>query len=260
MARKRSTKPPAQRAGRADKALVDGAINLIKELPPTAATFGHGAREARAALEEGMKPFLDQLDALCERHLPEALVPSPCGQSRLGHVLHRPWANLLGCHDLCGRCREQALRALRLLREGVVNGKPSKEFIEPAVRAALVGAAARARELDQQRTERSMERMRELGRGLRARSQDRLAADAAARVADRKPLSDPACAAYKILCEQPETKGLSAKELRKELATRGIKVSDERIRGDIRNELLPYGLDNARGYYIPLSKRPSQRE
>ena len=75
----------------------------------------------------------------------------------------------------------------------------------------------------------------------------------------RTPLSPLARAWYKKLCLLPETKGMTAHQTGKFLAkTYGIEVSEERVKRDLRNELLQYGLENKRGagYYIPFSERP----
>lgn len=171
MAQKRKIKPPKPGSIDGIQAPVDHALALIQALPPTAATLNYGERAARQSFEEALKPLLDQLDTLCERHLPEALVPSPCGQSRLGPALCRPWGNLLYCHDACGRCREQAKRALRLLREAVVDGRPSERFIAPEIAAALIERATRAAEQDRASRERSMATFRERFREQMSRGQ-----------------------------------------------------------------------------------------
>ena len=70
--------------------------------------------------------------------------------------------------------------------------------------------------------------------------------------ASRPPLSDEARAVLEILKDLPETEGRTAKQLVSELSKRRINVAEDRIKGDIKKELEPYGIRNKRGvgYYI----------
>jgi len=171
-ARRRSTSASTS-TGESTDIDIQRALDLIERLPPIAATHNYGEPSARKSFEEALKPLLDRLEALCARHLPEALVPSPCGQSRFLTAICRPWVNLIGCHDACACCREEALRALRLVREGIVDGKPSERFLDPAIIAARLGEAGRARERDRRSAERSMERMRAQFEGMRLRAAEK---------------------------------------------------------------------------------------
>lgn len=76
------------------------------------------------------------------------------------------------------------------------------------------------------------------------------------------PLSDEAAAVYETLCGLPDTKGLTASELVRELGERKppLLVDEQRVKGEIRDELRPRGLENLRrGYFIPMSRRPPPR-
>jgi hypothetical protein len=76
---------------------------------------------------------------------------------------------------------------------------------------------------------------------------------------DRPPLSDEARAVLAILRNLPESEGRTGLELVQALRkqTPSITVDVDRIKGSVRRELRPYGIDNKRGagYFIPMSKR-----
>jgi hypothetical protein len=167
--------------------------------------------------------------------------------------------NLLGCHDACGRCREQALRALRLLREGIVDGRSSEKFIEPGVAAALIERATRAREWEQRTAERSMERMRAQVASInqRFRSQKENPHPPGMTALER--------AVLKVLVQAPPGHVAIGKDLLGELD----KASDRRglSQGNLTSRVIPalvkkgIPIENAHpGYWIDWARAPAWLE
>lgn len=76
--------------------------------------------------------------------------------------------------------------------------------------------------------------------------------------ADRIPLSDEARAVYELLCRHPPEKGFTAKDIVNALSTmpNPMNITEDRMKQNIRKELLPCGIENlGRGYFIPQDKR-----
>lgn len=75
---------------------------------------------------------------------------------------------------------------------------------------------------------------------------------------DRPPLGDRAQVVYVWLISLPETEGKTGKEIVQYLIGRGFVADEDYVKGPLKKELVPYGIDNKRpaGYYIPMSERP----
>ena len=236
--------------------VVDRVLELILGLPAAETTRNYGEKDSRVKFKDALKSLVESLDLLGERHIPEARVPSPCGQSRWGTAICWPWINLVGCHDACGICREQAKRALRLLREGVVDGKPSEKFIAPEVAAALIERATQAREWEARFGERSRDRMRAQWEALRQRESTR-----------KKNPHPPGMNAVEhavlmILIRAQPTQVLAGKDILKTLDNSGLR---ERLsQGNLTSRIIPalvrkgVPIENGHpGYWIDWNRAPA---
>ncbi len=86
-------------------------------------------------LDEELKPLASAFDLLVDEFIPESRLPSIHNTgTRRGFSLHMsPLARFSKCTVFCEGCKRDLLRAISLLKGGLIDGRPPSQFIDPMV-------------------------------------------------------------------------------------------------------------------------------
>lgn len=129
-------------------ARIKAAIKAMPTFPPVGTIIGDAVqqktlavRDASDAFRKQVGPDFERLAILRARLLPDALLPGPCGYGRGAHELTDPVVHYAWCYDLCGLCREEALREVDELARAMKRGRRGPAFLPPHVAQGRIAAA-----------------------------------------------------------------------------------------------------------------------
>lgn len=129
-------------------ARIKAAIKQMPTLPPVGSITGDAVQKNALAVRDASDAFrrklgsdFERLAILRARLLPDALLPGACGYGRGANELNDPVVHYMCCYDLCGLCREEALREVDELARAVKRGRRGPAFLPQHVAQGRVEAA-----------------------------------------------------------------------------------------------------------------------
>jgi hypothetical protein len=118
------------------------ALSIVDSIPAADGSESpRGRQELRKEIQAKFKDHVATIEKLLARFVPEALLPSPCGEVRNKASLRSPFSNLLECFDLCERCCAEARLAIGIAADRAKGGAVRREFLAPEIVGARITAA-----------------------------------------------------------------------------------------------------------------------